>query len=205
MTCATLQAQTAQAQSKSAAGRLSGIVRDSNGTPQMGASVEVLAENAAALNAWEFLTNTQGMFRGDKLSPGFYTVRVTLAGYLPTLEKHVRITSNLTTVLRIEMESMFASLDELRRQPANANADADDWKWVLRSAASTRPILQWVDGAPVMVANMEGPRAPRARFEFTDGARRPGSVSNVAQAPGTEFAYDQKMGGNSRMLFAGQV
>jgi hypothetical protein len=204
--CAGLLAQTAEAQNKTAVGRLSGIVRDSSGTPQMGASVEVLAENAATLSSWEFLTNTQGLFRGDKLAPGFYTVRVTLAGYLPTLEKHVRITSNLTTVVRIQMESMFASLEQLRRQPANATAEADDWKWVLRSAAATRPILQWSDGSPVIVAEMEGKRAhPRARLEFTDGSRRPGSVSNVAQAPGTEFAYDQKLGGNSRILFAGQV
>src|SRR5256884_8247887 len=65
-----------------------------------------------------FLTNTQGMFRGDKLAPGFYTVRVTLAGFLPTLEKHIRVTSDVTTVVRIELESMFASLDQLRRMPS---------------------------------------------------------------------------------------
>lgn len=203
--CAALQAQTAQAQAKPA-GHLSGVVQDSAGTPQMGASVEVLGENAATVSAWEFLTNTQGFFRGDKIAPGFYTVRVTLAGYLPTLEKHVRITSNLTTVVRIQMESMFASLEQLRRQPANSTSEPDDWKWVLRSASSTRPILQWSDGSPVMVSAMEGTRRqPRARLEITDGSRRPGSISNVAQTPGTAFAYDQKLGGNGRILFAGQV
>jgi len=31
------------------------------------------------------LTNKEGIFRGEKLSPGLYTVRVTLAGFLPTL------------------------------------------------------------------------------------------------------------------------
>src|SRR2546429_3623830 len=46
-----------------------------------------------------FLTNTQGMFRGDKLAPGFYTVRVTLAGFLPTLEKHIRVTDRKSTRL----------------------------------------------------------------------------------------------------------
>jgi hypothetical protein len=204
--CASLEVRTAQAQAKPAAGRLSGVVRDTAGTPQMGASVEVLAENPATLASRDFLTNTQGIFKGEKLAPGFYSVRVTLAGYLPTLEKHVRIASNLTTVVRIQMESMFASLEELRRQPSNTTAEADDWKWVLRSASATRPILQWSDGSSVLAAGMDASRSrPRARLEFTDGARRPGSVSNVAQAPGTAFAYDQKLGGNSRMLFAGQV
>jgi hypothetical protein len=42
-------------------------------------------------------------------------------------------------------------------------------------------------------------------MEFSDGARRPGSVSNVASAPGTAFAYDQKLGGASRLLVAGQM
>ncbi|HXM98885.1 MAG TPA: carboxypeptidase-like regulatory domain-containing protein [Candidatus Dormibacteraeota bacterium] len=204
--CAGLPAQVAQAQAKAAAGHLSGVVRDSAGTPQMGASVEVLAENAGILSSWEFLTNPQGFFRGDKITPGFYTVRVTLAGFLPTIEKHVRITSNLTTVVRIQMESMFASLEQLRRQSASSTADADDWKWVLRSASSTRPVLQWSDGSPVMVVTRESTRPrPRGRLEVTDGSRRPGSISNVAQTPGTAFAYDQSLGGNSRMLFAGQV
>jgi hypothetical protein len=42
-------------------------------------------------------------------------------------------------------------------------------------------------------------------LEFTDGARRPGSVSNIASAPGTSFAYDQKLGGTSHLLVAGQM
>lgn len=204
-TCAGIPAQVAQAQAKTAVGHLSGVVRDAAGTPQMGASVEVLAENAGILSSWEFLTNTQGSFRGDKIAPGFYSVRVTLAGYLPTIER-VRIASNLTTVVRIQMESMFASLEQLRRQPVNSAAEADDWKWVLRSAPSTRPILQWSDGSPVMVARMESTRPrPRGRLEVSDGSRRPGSISNVAHSPGTAFAYDQSIGGNSRMMFAGQV
>jgi hypothetical protein len=204
--CASLGVRTAQGQAKPAAGRLSGVVRDTAGTPQMGASVEVLAETTAMLASRDFLTNMQGIFKGEKLAPGFYTVRVTLAGYLPTLEKHVRIASNLTTVVRIQMESMFASLEELRRQPSSTTAEADDWKWVLRSASATRPILQWSEGSPVIAAAVDTSRSrPRARLEFTDGSRRPGSVSNVAQAPGTAFAYDQKLGGNSRILFAGQV
>jgi hypothetical protein len=42
-------------------------------------------------------------------------------------------------------------------------------------------------------------------MEFTDGARRSGSASSVAASPATAVAYDQKLGGTSRMIFAGQV
>src|SRR3981189_2692539 len=135
----------AVAQAKLAPGKLAGVVRDAAGTPQMGASVELVSEAVGVADTRGFLTNTQGMFRGDKLAPGFYTVRVTLAGFLPTLEKHIRVASNLTTAVRIELESMFASLDQLRRMPSSSTAEVDDWKWVLRSASAMRPVLEWVD------------------------------------------------------------
>ncbi len=197
------------AQNKRAAGRLSGVVRDASGTPQMGASVEVLPETAGLLLTQELLTNTQGVFRGDQLPAGLYTIRVTLAGFLPTIEKHIQITSNLTTVVRVEMESMFASLDRLRRQPANSNAEPDDWKWVLRSAPSLRPVLEWTDSNAVTVTDVQLdnsiPRPLRMRLEFTDGARRLASPSNLAPAPSTAFAYDQDLGGLGHMIFASQV
>src|SRR5271165_377321 len=136
---------TAQTSPKPSSGTLSGVVRDSAGIPQLGASVEIFSEAPGVLAARQFLTNTQGFFLGDKLTPGFYTVRVTLAGFLPTLEKHVRITANLTTVVRIQLESMFASLEEMRRPPTSGSAEADDWKWALRSASGLRPVLQWED------------------------------------------------------------
>src|SRR5271167_2796068 len=84
----SLGANPAVAQLKSVQGVLSGLVRDAAGTPQLGASVEVIAEAVASAKPIDFFTNTQGVFRGEKLAPGFYTVRVTLAGFLPTLEKH---------------------------------------------------------------------------------------------------------------------
>jgi hypothetical protein len=184
------------------------VVRDAGGTPQMGASVELIPEIASALSPQSFLTNTQGIFRSDKLLPGLYTVRVTLAGFLPTLQQHVRINANLTTMVRIEMESMFASLDQLRRNPAPHSSDADDWTWVLRSASGMRPVLQWDEHGNVITGDARtevNNRAPHMRLEFTDGARRPGSVSNIASAPGTSFAYDQKLGGASRLIVAGQM
>jgi len=199
----------AAAQAKPVPGKLAGVVRDAAGTPQMGASVELVSEAVGMAANRGLLTNTQGMFRGDKLAPGFYTVRVTLAGFLPTLEKHIQVTSNLTTVVRIELESMFATLDQLRRMPASSTAEVDDWKWVLRSASAMRPVLEWVDSdtlsATALAGETSGPRIPKMRMEFTDGARRSGSASSIAASPATAVAYDQKLGGTSRMIFAGQV
>ena len=202
---ASMGTSAAMAQGKLVSGKLAGVVRDLSGTPQMGASVEVFAEAPGVTSSLDYLTNTLGIFRGEKLSPGLYTIRVTLAGFLPTLQQHVRINANLTTMVRIEMESMFASLEQLRQQPNSSKAELDDWKWVLRSAAGTRPVLQWDENASLTANENTGGPTPKVLLEFTDGARRPGSVSNVASAPGTAFAYDQKLPGAGSLLVAGQM
>jgi hypothetical protein len=174
----------------------------------MGATVEIVPEAAIKAASLGLLTNMQGIFQGERIAPGLYTVRVTLAGFLPTIQQHVRISAHVTTVVRVELESMFASLDQLRRRPSTASVESDDWKWVLRSASITRPVLQWADGGSAIAPNASSDAntvGPRARLDFTDGARRPGSASNLPSAPGTAFAYDLDLGGVSRLLLAGQV
>ena len=200
----------AQNHSRSAPGpgMISGVVKDSSGIPQLGATVELLAEAPGVLAARQLLTNTQGVFRAENLQPGLYTVRVTLAGFLPAFEKHIQITSNLTTVVRIELESLYASIEQLRRAPANATVEPDDWKWVLRSTSGLRPILQWheeeTNDSSAVIADT-GRTGHLGRIEITGGARRPGSVSNIDSSPGTAFAYDQRIDRNNHVVFAGQV
>ena len=212
-TCLSICASIAPAQQfKSADGKVTGVVNDTNGIPQLGATVVLISESSGIEPAANFLTNTQGVFRSDKILPGMYTVRVTLAGFLPTIEQHVRINPHLTTVVRVELESMFASLDALRRTPSTAAVESDDFKWVLRSASATRPVLQWVDDEDANADVASNPTVidthmahPKARLDFTDGARRPGSPSGVPSAPATAFAYDQRLGNTARLLMAGQM
>jgi hypothetical protein len=198
----------AQSHAKSSLGGLSGVVKDAEGIPQLGATVEVSSETPGSLINHQFLTNTQGLFRAENLPPGFYTVRVTLAGYLPGLEKHIQISSNLTTMVRVELQSLYASIETLRRPPATGVAEPDDWKWVLRSASGLRPVLQWheedTEQSSAVIADTGSPR-PLGRVELTSGARRPGSVSNIDGAPGTAFAYDERIDRNNHVVFAGQV
>jgi len=191
-------------------GKLSGQVRDASGIPQLGATVAILSETPGTAATHLFLTNTEGIFTGEKLAPGAYTVRVTLAGFLPFLEKHIQISPNLTTTVRIRLESMFASIEQLRRPPVASAAEADDWKWVLRSAPELRPVLHWdeTDAPGSITASIvveQNVHRPLGLVALTDGARRPGSVSNVAAAPSTAFAYDQKIAGSNHIVFAGQI
>ena len=169
----------------------------------MGAAVEVISESTGT-RSLSFLTNTRGVFQGSQLAPGLYTVRVTLAGFLPTLRQHVRISADVTTIVRIQLESMLASLEQLRRQPSATTVESDDWKWVLRSAADARPVLQWAAQDPLTIP-AEFRQRPRMRLEFTDGARQPASASALPSVPATAVAYEQALTGSSRLVVAGQM
>ena len=127
------------------ASKISGIVVDPAGTPQMGATVVVSSEQLSAWSPVQVLTNGHGHFSTDLLPAGQYSIQVTLAGFLPAIERHIQVDSQHATLLQVVMGSVFASLDNLRRQPNQPASEADDWSWVLRTSASTRPVLRWQD------------------------------------------------------------
>ncbi len=190
-------------------GTLSGVVLDPAGTPQMGASVWLISEAGAGQPVSRLLSNQRGEFFTDRLKPGQYSVRVSLAGFLPALEQHVAVMANLTTLLRVQVDSVFASLDTLRRK-SDAPVEPDDWKWVLRSSSATRTILQWrdanedlADGATV--ADLPRTQRPRGLLQLTSGASRPGSPSNLSDSPATAMSYDQSLGAVGHLLVAGQM
>jgi len=60
LACFAAGANTSAAQGKAAAGKLAGVVRDSTGTPQMGATVEVVPERQSNCVA-SLLTNTKNL------------------------------------------------------------------------------------------------------------------------------------------------
>jgi len=85
-------------------GTISGVVLDPSGTPQMGASIWLISEDAGGRTVAQILSNQHGAFLTDHLKPGEYAVRVSVAGFLPAMERHVAVMSNLTTLLRVQVK-----------------------------------------------------------------------------------------------------
>ena len=201
-------ALAASAAAKQGYGTISGVVLDPSGTPQMGASVWLLSEDAGGPPVAQILSNQYGAFFTDHLKPGEYAVRVSVAGFLPAMERHVAVMSNLTTLLRVQVETVFSSLDTLRRK-SDTPAEQDDWKWVLRSSTATRTILQWDDtdkiASNTVDSDLHNAQRPRALVRVTNGVLRPGSASNFPSTPATAVSYDQQLGNLGRMLVAGQM
>lgn len=202
-----ITAPRATAESKT--GKIDGIVLDPVGVPQMGATVVITAQSFFASTTLQMRTNERGRFSTPELRPGTYSVRAMLAGFLPTLQPDVHVTTRGTTMLQIQLGSIFSGLTNVLRQP-NQRPVNDDWAWVLRASGSTRPVLRLDDGDLILVDGEAGEsipttesHQPRSRIDVISGAR-PGSLDSFSDTPGTAFAYDQGIGETGRLLFAGQ-
>ena len=188
------------------AARISGVVVDPAGTPQMGATVVVSSEQLFdSASSIRLLTNARGRFSTSVLPVGMYSITVTLAGFLPAVEQHIQVDSDHAALLQIVLGSVLSSFEKLRR-PADQQVAADDWTWVLRTSAATRSVFRWQDVPDANADGSEGQPASRvhARLEVTSGADHPGSVSDDADSPGTAFAYGVGVGSTGQMLMAGQ-
>jgi hypothetical protein len=181
---------------------------DPKGTPQMGATVSISAENLMSSSPTELLTNDRGRFSTSTLAPGMYSIKVTLAGFLPAIQQHIQVSDQQTTLLEIVLGSVLSSFEKLRKQPAE-QLSSDEWIWVLRSSSATRSILRWQDGNVIVEGiptqgEVAQTQAIHGRFDLTSGSEHPGSVSNLADSPATAFAYDVPVGERGRLYVAGQ-
>ena len=188
------------------AGKIAGVVVDPAGTPQMGATVVVSPEQLLSASPIQLLTNDHGRFSTAALPAGLYSIKVTLAGFLPAMEQHIQVDGEHATLLQIVLGSVFSSFEKLRR-PSDQQVAADDWTWVLRTAAANRSVLRWQDvGTDPAQNSAEGTQTQsvHARFDLTSGADHPGSVSDLADSPATAFVYGIGVGAKGQVLMAGQ-
>jgi len=190
--------------------KISGVVVDPAGTPQMGATVVVSSEQLGGGSPLEIHTNDRGRFSTVALPAGLYSIRVTLAGFLPAIEQHVEVNSEHSTLLQIVLGSVFSPFETQKRgqeQPVNT----DDWTWVLRTSAATRPVMRWQDddstsdaGTEIYSSDASNEPALRARLVLASGADHPGSIGDSADSPSTSFGYDIGLGGKGQFILAGQ-
>lgn len=206
--CLVLCAVSAPLAAAPNSGKITGVVIDSAGTPQMGATVVVTADRLVSDISFQLLTNDRGRFSTATLPAGLYSVKVTLAGFLPAIAQDIQVSNQRTISLEIVLGSVFTSFEKLRRQPEQ-QVSSDEWSWVLRASAATRPVLRWQDGDVVLGVrsnHFDNPRdqGDRTRVEFSSGSDHPGSITNVADSPGTAFAYNYGLGDLGSLLMAGQ-
>jgi hypothetical protein len=129
---------------------LTGIVRDAQGVPQMGALVELLTSDASTI-ATAF-TDNHGHYIIPAVLPGRYHLRATAAFFLPASRENVRLQAGAEAIVNLTMSTLYETENWLPAQKRHPDEPADDWKWTLRSAAN-RPLLRMVDDGTVQVSS----------------------------------------------------
>jgi Carboxypeptidase regulatory-like domain len=122
-------------------GNLLGSVADSGGIPQMGATVELFNKYQRLLA--KTVTAPDGRFGFAALPADLYSVRVSLASFLPASRDKIAVKPGLDSVLQIHLATLFSNIELSYTIPTSSMSN--DWKWVLRSSPATRPITRILD------------------------------------------------------------
>ncbi len=201
---------------------VSGLVRNSAGTPQIGAEVQLLRSDLTVIAT--AYTDASGHFKFTSLFPGRYSVKALGASYLPSLRENVRVRTG--TIVDLTLNTLYEVMQWLPSQPSTDGArQEDDWKYTLRSAAN-RPLLRWLEDGPLIVVS-DGPgTTPKLKARlmatgqvgtFGESGERisatledtpAGSQEFLARvdfAPNTDGAMESMLGFKQDLGFAGSV
>jgi hypothetical protein len=204
-----------------ASSSLTGVVRDSSGTPQIGTEVQLLRPDLSVVTS--VFTDDEGRFLIASLLPGRYALKAIGPSFLPALRENVRVHGG--TVVNLTLNTLYEVIQWLPADPRASNSQKDDWAWTLRSAAN-RPLLRWLEDGPLVVVSDGTGSSPKlmARLMATgqegsfgeSGERFTASVEDtpatsrellarVDFAPGTDGDMESMLGFRQDLGFAGSV
>lgn len=175
-------------------GSISGYVRNTAGTPQMGAVVEILG---AAMRARIF-TDDKGFFSVPGLVPGTYSVKVSAPFFLPTLRERIGLRSGATAIVNVTLNTLFEAIQMV---PLRTPAEDEDWKWTLRSATN-RPILRVLDDGTSVLVDKKG-QDLKGSLSFVAGSASQGYGS--ASDMSTGFSVERSIFSSGSVALLGNV
>jgi hypothetical protein len=162
---------------------VSGVVRDSQGVAQMGALVQVIANDSVMVGT--AFTDLHGRYLIANILPGKYEVRATAALFVPALKGNLQLRPGARAIVNLTLNSLFDTSSWLPAERRKADEPSDDWTWTLRSAAN-RPILRMADddGETITISSsateaIHPTDHARAAVVSGDGGFGTGGVHNV--------------------------
>ncbi|HZS26771.1 MAG TPA: carboxypeptidase-like regulatory domain-containing protein [Candidatus Angelobacter sp.] len=192
-------------------GAIAGYVKDSSGSPQMGAVVQIFV-SAAQVGTTVF-TDSRGYYVASNLPAGTYQVKVTAAAFLPSLRDDVVLRSGAHLIINLTLNTLADALKLM--PPRRTNTDEpDDWHWTLRSSGN-RPILRVLEkdknsqdpGSLVVVSRLGSEqsdnRPVKASVAFIAGSEAGGFGS--AGDMTTAFALEKSLFSSGTLSFNGNI
>ncbi|MBI1791459.1 MAG: carboxypeptidase regulatory-like domain-containing protein [Acidobacteria bacterium] len=187
-------------------GKIVGVVTDAAGIPQMGAAVALFDRMEKLLS--RAATDERGAFIFDNLLSGAYSVRVSLASFVPVLKSNILVTPGGRSLLNVSLAGLFSSIELVYPSSDQRALMSDEWKWVLRTSSATRPVLrlmpEWNSGRrrTEQTAIFSGTRG-LVKVSAGDGGRVT-SFGNESDL-GTAFALATSLFGTNRLQVSGNL
>jgi hypothetical protein len=188
-------------------GAITGRVADTSGIAQMGAAVVLYTKQDRQFQ--RVLTDSQGIFKFIGLLPDTYSIKVTFASFVPAIRRNILVQPGMRSVLNVNLNTLFSTI-QFAYPPMENGIMTDDWKWVLRSASPTRPVLRFTGDA--LAKDTSASSSHGTVFSDTRGVLKLSAgdgplVSGVgSQADmGTAFALATSLYGNNMLQVSGNV
>lgn len=188
-------------------GAIAGTVTNTLGVPQMGATVLLYTRLDRLFG--KAMTDDHGGFQFTSLAPETYTVRVMLATFVPVMRRNILVQPGMRSVLNVNLSSLFSTIQLSYPTLENPSMMTDDWKWMLRSASVTRPVLRFTD---LPGTSTQGRSRETAVFSDTRGILQvsagegPLSSSVGTEADlGTAFAMATSLAGKGSLKVSGNM
>ena len=187
-------------------GNVVGSVMDNAGTPQMGATVQLLNRYERVLA--KAITSSDGRFVFAGLPLDTYAVRVSQPSFLPAFRDSISVKPGQDSYLQIHMATLFSNIQVSYKMPTGTMSN--DWKWALRTAAATRPVTRYL---PELKAQEPKEAAPHAQiFSDTHATLRVNGGdagvldSGIAASDlGSIFALSTNVFGKNQVQIAGSL
>ncbi len=197
-------------------GTIAGVVRNTSGVPQIGATVFLFNRSEKLMK--RVITNERGLFGFGLLTPDLYSVRVSLASFVPAVKQKIAVQPGMQSLLYVDMASVLSTIELVYAKPGEGALMSDDWKWVLKESAATRPVLRMLpadlgqDPQDQQQSTAQNQAGPASVFSDTRGMLNlsggdPGSLgSTSSQADlGTAFAVATSVFGHNELQLSGNV
>ena len=188
-------------------GAITGLVTNSLGVPQMGAVVVLYNRQDRAYE--RAITDERGEFKFLGLFPDSYSLRISLASFVPAMKRNILVQPGMRSVLAVNLSTLFSSIQFAYPPVENGSFMTDDWKWILRSASATRPVLRFTGKA---LAKPPQRAAHATVFSDTRGVLRLSAgdgpmVSGIGSEAdlGTAFALATSVFGNNSLEVSGNL
>ena len=193
-------------------GRISGIVANPQGMPLMGATVQIIGPMTRGLPGGgkvieKIITDAHGRFTVERLLPGMYSLQVTSPTRLPILRSGILVAPGESVEQSIVLADILAPM-HLQVPSGKVMNWGEDWKWVLRTSAATRPILRFQEEK---TRSRSTKKSRKGSLRPSEGliAMTPGSSRSQALADdpgvGSVIAYIRPLSENSDLLVAGSM